>query len=111
VAADNGVWKKLCVHHYGEEEPALSQDGQSAKELYAQLYAASRPRLSHCCSHTSFGPKYHSVVARVRRFWREMERFLAHAAPAMAQTLRPGASEKALDDVASIICSRCASLL
>jgi hypothetical protein len=87
VAADNGVWKRLCVHHYGEEEPALSKDGQSAKELYAQL-------------HTSFGPKYHFVVARVRRFWREMERFLAHAAPAMAQTLRPGASEKALDDVA-----------
>lgn len=59
--------------------------------------------LTPVCRHTSFGPKYHSVVARVRRFWREMERFLAQAAPAVAKTLRPGASEKALDDVASII--------
>lgn len=87
VDGEEPLWHALCEAEFCLAAP-VGPDRQPLPG-YKAAYAAWR---------TSFG-KYGALATRALRAWRKIEEWTAAHFPAVATSLRPGATEEALDEV------------
>lgn len=87
VGQEEGIWRGLCEAHF-----ALSAAASPDRQPLPGFKAA------YGSWQLSFG-KYGEMAGRALRAWRQVEDWAQQHFPAVAASLRPGASEDALDAV------------